>query len=164
MNPIGPIRAPGQRPTREQRDQGKRKVPGSTLKTSTKPKPGRTATGRYLDAERMVALIEAVGKRDGFVCIGTRLGYKHDCHGEMQALHCVDQKQMGVGHPGLDDPDLCVYGCGLLNAWLDNWRGPLVNVRERVRLRAYLGERFEAAVYRHGLQVEADRKFEGAGG
>ena len=154
--------AVGQRPTREERDRGKRKVWGSTLKTSTEKKEGRTKSGRYMEAPVMVELIEAVGKRDGFVCIGTRLGYDHNCIGDGQALHCVDQKQMGVNHAGLNDPDLCVYGCGLLNNWLDEWHGPLVNKRERARFRTFLGERFEAAIYKHDLAAEADRKFQGA--
>lgn len=163
-NGIGvPDRPPvGQRPSREERDKGRRKVPGSTLRVRTDKDNGRTKTGRYMEADSMVALIEAVAKRDNFICIGQRLGYDHECYGEMQALHCVDQKVLGVNHPALDDPAICVYGCQLLNNWLDNWRGPLVNVSERLRFRDKLGIEFEDAIYKYGLEVEADRKFKGA--
>ncbi|MGB1582909.1 MAG: hypothetical protein ACPHCI_03890 [Solirubrobacterales bacterium] len=163
-NGIGiPERPPvGQRPTRKERDQGKRKVRGSTLKVSTQKKEGRTKSGRYIEQENMQELIEAVAKRDGFTCIGARLGYEHECRGQMQALHCVDQKTLGANHPALTDPAISVYGCQLLNAWLDNWRGPLVNVAERQRFREKLGVEFEDAVYRHDLELAADRKFLGA--
>ena len=145
-----------QRPTREERDKGKRKIPGSTLRVSTdKPR-------RYMDAPTMVGLIDAVAKRDNFECIGHRLGYDHECHESKEALHLVDQRSLGKNHPALDDPDICVYGCRLLNNWLDEWHGPLVNVRERLRLRVFAGERFEAAVYKYDLQSAADRKFNGA--
>lgn len=154
--------APGQRPTREERDAGKRKIYGSTLKVSTKQKDGRTKSGRYIEAPAMEALLEAVAKRDNFICVGHRLGYDHECHESKEALHGVDQKHIGAGHPALTDPDICVYGCRLLNNWLDEWHGPLVNVRERKRFRELLGQTFEDAVYKHGLQVEADRKFNGA--
>lgn len=148
--------AVGQRPTREERDKGKRKVRGSTLKVSVE-KPAR-----YMDGDTMQALVDAVAKRDNFECIGHRLGYDHECHPSKEALHLVDQRTLGKKHPALNDPDICVYGCRLLNNWLDEWHGPLVNVRERKRLRMIAGVDFEDAVYRHGLQVEADRKFEGS--
>jgi hypothetical protein len=146
----------GQRPTREERDKGKRKVFGSTLKASTeKPR-------RYTDSDDMGELVEKVAKRDNFICVGHRLGYDHECHSSKEALHLVDQKHLGRNHPALTDPDICVYGCRLLNNWLDEWHGPLVNVRERRRLRDLAGETFEVAVHKYGIQAAADRKFNGA--
>lgn len=150
--------------SREERKGGKVKVRGSSLRVDPKKKL-KTAgkPERYMDGDSMQALVEAVAKRDGFTCIGDRLGYDHECHPSKEALHLVDQRTLGHDHPALTDPDICVYGCRLLNNWLDEWHGPLVNVRERVRLRAFAGDRFEAAVFKYDLQVEADRKFEGAG-
>lgn len=60
------------------------------------------------------------------------------------------------------DPDLCVYGCRLIHHWFDRWRGCFVNVRQRNELREFAGDVFEAAVFKYGLEAEADRKFEGA--
>lgn len=148
--------AVGQRPTREERDKGKRKVRGSTLKVSVE-KPQR-----YMDGGTYEELFDAVAKNANFICAGIRLGYHHECHWQFDACHLVDQQHLGENHPALSDPDICIYACRLVHNWIDKWHGPLLNVRERERLRMMAGVDFEDAVYRHGLQKEADRKIKGA--
>lgn len=149
--------------SREERRGGKVKVRGSSLRVDPK-KQLKTAgkPERYLDQDTYLALLEAVAKRQGFVCVGVLMGIDHECDPECDAMHLVDQQTLGKGHPALDDPDLCVYGCRLIHHWFDHWRGCFVNVRQRVELREFAGDLFEAAVFKYDLQVAADRKFEGA--
>lgn len=112
--------------------------------------------------------LSAIGKakaRQGGVCVGLLAGIEHDCT-EMEWLHGVDQRtivsKLGPDSPALTDDRIGAYGCRWVNGSLDEWRGPLRDLDTRLNLKNFWHPQFEDAVVEYGLEVEAERKWEGA--
>ena len=150
--------------SREERRGGKVKVRGSSLRVDPKKKLKTTGRPeRYMDADSMQVLLDAVAKRDGFVCFASRLDPAHNCDGDFDAAHLVEQRNLGANHPAIAEPAICLYACRFAHTQLDHWQGPFVNVSMRRKVRELAGDEFEELVFRHDLGVLADRFFEGAG-
>lgn len=155
-NGIGvPDRAPvTQRPPKKESTFGKR---SKGLRRS-KPR-------RHINQADYLRCIGAAKARQGGRCVGLLAGIDHECD-RMEWLHFVDQtviaNKLGEGSAALTDDRIGAYGCRWLNGSLDNWRGPLRNPELRRHLRTFAHPDFEEALVEYGLEVEADRKFNGA--
>ena len=117
---------------------------------------------------RQADYLSAIGKakaRQGGVCVGLLAGIDHECT-EMEWLHGVDQRtlvgKLGPDTPALTDDRIGAYGCRWVNGSLDEWRGPLRDTDTRLHLLTFWHPEFDAAVIEYGLEVEAERKWEGA--
>lgn len=135
---------------------------GTVRKPLKKPTGGNT---RYIRQADYLSCIGKAKARQGGVCVGLLAGIDHECT-EMEWLHGVDQRtiagKLGETSPALTDDRIGAYGCRWVNGSLDEWRGPLRELDVRALLRTFWHPDFDAALVEYGLEVEAERKWEGA--
>lgn len=158
-NGIGQPNIPDREPVRQR--QPSSKPPFGTVRSQLGKKP----SSRHIRQADYLGCIGRAKARQGGICIGLLAGIDHECD-EMQWLHLVDQavivRKLGEGHPALTDDRIGAYGCQFINGSLDEWRGPLKDPAARNHLRTFAHPEFDDALADHGLEVEADRKFDGA--
>lgn len=135
---------------------------GTVRKPLEKKSSGSTRYIRQADYLKQIGKAKA---RQGGVCVGLLAGIEHDCT-EMEWLHVVDQKvlagKLGPDTPALTDERMGMYGCRFINGSFDEWRGPLRDIDERENLMLYAHPDLHTAVAEYGLEVEYERKIEGA--
>lgn len=118
---------------------------------------------------RQADYLKCIGRakaRQGGVCVALLAGIDHECEDPFDWLHGVNQAviaaKLGPDTPALTDDRIGAYGCRWTNASLDEWRGPLRDIDTRLHLRTFWHPDFDVAIAEYGLEVEAERKWEGA--
>jgi hypothetical protein len=141
-----------------------KKAPFGTVRHELK-KNSASGSGRYIKASDYLKCIGKAKARQSGVCVGLLAGIEHDCT-EMEWLHVVDQKvlagKLGPDTPALTDERMGMYGCRFINGSFDEWRGPLRQIDERENLMLYAHPELHTAIAEYELQVEYERKIEGA--
>jgi hypothetical protein len=141
-----------------------KKAPFGTVRHELK-KNSASGSGRYIKASDYLKCIGKAKARQGGVCVALLAGIDHECEDPFDWLHGVNQSviaaKLGPDSPALTDDRIGAYGCRWTNASLDEWRGPLRDIDTRLQLKAFWHPGFELAVIEYGLEVEAERKWEG---